>query len=76
MIERLRLDALLAALPTLAFDYAAADAYGAIVAHAGDSRRKLLDRMTAARALAHCGTLVTTNPDDLADSVGLTVVAC
>jgi predicted nucleic acid-binding protein len=58
-----------------AFDGAAADAYGTIVAHAGYSRRKLLDRMIAAQALVHRATLVTMNPDDFADVAGLTVVA-
>ena len=72
-IRRARLDVLLAAIPTLAFDDEAADAYGAIVAHAGYSRRKLLDRMIAAQALVHRATLVTMNPVDFADIVGLDV---
>src|SRR4051812_39175944 len=63
-IRRARLDTILAAMPALAFDDAAADAYGGIVAHAGDSRRKLLDRMIAAQALVHRATLVTMNGDD------------
>ena len=70
-VRRARLDVLLSAIPTLAFDDAAAEAYGAIVAHAGYSRRKLLDRMIAAQALVHHATLVTMNPDDFADIVGL-----
>jgi len=70
-----RLDTILAALPTLAFDDEAADAYGAIVAHAGYSRRKLLDRMIAAQALVHRATLVTRNADDFADVAGLQLVA-
>jgi tRNA(fMet)-specific endonuclease VapC len=70
-IRRARLDVLLSAIPTLAFDAAAADVYGTIVAHAGYSRRKLLDRMIAAQALVHRATLVTMNPDDFADIVGL-----
>lgn len=69
--RRARLDAMLRAIPTLAFDDAAADAYGAIVARAGYSRRKLLDRMIAAQALVHRATLITMNPDDFADVVGL-----
>lgn len=52
-IRRLRLDAMLAAIPTISFDDAVADAYGAIVAQADYSRRKLLDRMIAAQALVH-----------------------
>jgi tRNA(fMet)-specific endonuclease VapC len=74
-VRRARLDAILAAIPTLAFDDAAADAYGAIVAHAGYSRRKLLDRMIAAQALVHRATLVTLNGGDFADVTGLRVVA-
>ncbi len=70
-VRRARLDAMLAAIPTLAFDVEAADAYGAIVAHAGYSRRELLDRMIAAQALVHRATLVTLNPGDFADVVGL-----
>src|SRR5215510_10272154 len=55
-VRRARLDAILAAIPTIAFDDAAADAYGDIVARAGYSRRKLLDRMIAAQALVHRST--------------------
>ena len=74
-IRRARLDALLSAIPTLAFDDSAADAYGTIVAHAGYSRRKLLDRMIAAQAIVHRATLVTMNPDDFADIAGLVLLA-
>lgn len=70
-VRRARLDAMLAAIPALAFDDAAADAYAAIVARAGDSRRKLLDRMIAAQALVHRATLVTLNAGDFADVAGL-----
>ena len=73
--RRLRLDAMLAALPTLAFDDAAAEAYGAIVGQAGFSCRKLLDRMIAAQALVHRATLVTMNADDFTDIRGLSVTA-
>ncbi len=71
--RRARLDAMLLAIPMLAFDDAAADAYAAIVARAGYSRRKLLDRMIAAHALVHRATLVTMNADDLSDVVGLEI---
>jgi tRNA(fMet)-specific endonuclease VapC len=74
-VRRARLDAMLAAIPTLAFDDAAADMYGAIVAHAGDSRRKLLDRMIAAQALVHRAALVTLNASDFTDVAGLQVIA-
>ncbi len=72
-LRRARLDVLLAAIPTLAFDDAAADAYGAIIAQSGYSRRRLLDRMIAAQALVHRATLVTMNPVDFADITGLDV---
>ena len=70
-IRRARLDAVLAAVPTIAFDNAAAEAYGAIVASAGYSRRKLLDRLIAAQALVHRASLVTMNADDYSDIPGL-----
>ena len=74
-LRRARLDAMLGAIPTLAFDDSAADAYGAIVARAGYSRRKLLHRMIAAQALVHHATLVTMNAEDFADIAGLQVLA-
>ena len=74
-IRRARLDAILAAVPTLAFDDEAADAYGAMVASAGYSRRKLLDRMIAAQALVHRATLVTKNAGDYSDIGDLTLLA-
>lgn len=73
--RRVRLDTMLAAIPTLAFDELAADAYGSIVAHAGYSRRRLLDRMIAAQALVHRATLVTLNGDDFRDIPGLQLVS-
>ncbi|MEJ7813203.1 MAG: type II toxin-antitoxin system VapC family toxin [Gemmatimonadaceae bacterium] len=74
-VRRARLDTMLAAIPTLAFDDAAAEAYGAIVARAGYSRRRLLDRMIAAQAIVHRATLVTRNAGDFADVAGLQVLA-
>ena len=73
-IRRARLDAILTAIPTLAFDDTAAEAYGAIVAHAGYSRRKLLDRMIAAQAVVHRATLVTMNADDFSGIPGLALL--
>lgn len=73
--RRDRLDTVLSAIPTLAFDDMAAREYGAIVARNGYSRRKLLDRMIAAQALVHRATLVTMNADDFADIVGLQIQA-
>jgi tRNA(fMet)-specific endonuclease VapC len=70
-VRRVRLDTMLAAIPVLAFDDASAEAYGGIIAHAGYSRRKLLDRMIAAQALVHRATLATLNPDDFHDIPGL-----
>lgn len=74
-VRRARLDTMLSAIPTLAFDDLAAETYGTIVASAGYSRRKLLDRMIAAQALAHRATLVTMNADDFSDVPGLSVLA-
>jgi tRNA(fMet)-specific endonuclease VapC len=74
-VRRARLDTMLAAIPALAFDAVAADAYGRIVAHAGYSRRKLLDRMIAAQALVHRAALVTLNADDFTDIPGLKLEA-
>jgi predicted nucleic acid-binding protein len=70
-----RLDVMLNAIPVLAFDAAAADAYRAIVAHTGYSRRKLLDRMIAAQAIVHRATLVTLNGSDFADVPSLKLLA-
>lgn len=74
-VRRARLDALLSAIPVLAFDDAAATMYGVIVSSAGYSRRKLLDRMIAAQALVHRATLVTMNPADFSEIAGLDVRA-
>jgi predicted nucleic acid-binding protein len=74
-VRRARLDVMLKAIPALAFDDAAADRYGEIVARAGYSRRKLLDRMIAAQALVHRSTLVTLNGGDYADVPNLSLLA-
>ena len=70
-VRRPRLDVILDTLPVLAFDDASADAYRGIVAVAGYSRRKLLDRMIAAQAIVHRATLVTLNGADFRDVPGL-----
>jgi predicted nucleic acid-binding protein len=74
-IRRPRLDAVLAALPVLAFDDTAADAYRQIVEAVGYSRRKPLDRMIAAQALVHRATLVTLNASDFRDVPGLELLS-
>lgn len=73
-VRRARLDAILDVLPVLAFDEQAADAYRDIVATAGYSRRKLLDRMIAAQALVHRAALITQNPSDFRDVPSLEVI--
>jgi predicted nucleic acid-binding protein len=73
--RRARLDAILAVLPVVPFEDAAADAYRAIVEAAVYSRRKLLDRMIAAQAIVHRVTLVMRNPDDFGDFPGLQLEA-
>ena len=70
-IRRARLDVIIAAIPALAFDDLAAGFYAAILAEAGYSRRKMLDRMIAAQALAHRATLITMNAEDFSDIPGL-----
>jgi predicted nucleic acid-binding protein len=73
-IRRARLDVVLDALPVLAFDAEAADAYRTIIETAGYSRRKILDRMIAAQALVHRATLITRNAADFRDVPGLSLL--
>lgn len=74
-VRRARLDAILSTLPVLDFDQASADAYRTIVEAAGYSRRKLLDRMIAAQALAHRASLATLDLSDFSDVPGLQLLA-
>jgi predicted nucleic acid-binding protein len=74
-VRRARLGAMLLSIPALSFDESEADAYRAIVESAGYSRRKLVDRMIAAQALAHQATLVTHNAADFRDIPGLQLLA-
>ena len=73
--RRARLEILLKAISVHAFDDLAAKTYDVIVARAGYSRRKLLDRMIAAQAIVHRATLVTLNPDDFSDVPDLKLLA-
>ena len=73
-LRRARLDVMLDALPVLAFDAEAADAYRKILETAGYSRRKILDRMIAAQALVHRATLITRNAADFRDVPGLSLL--
>ncbi len=66
---------ILAVLPVVPFDDAAADVYRTIVEAAGYSRRKLLDRMIGAQAIVHRATLVTRNAGDFEDIPGLLLEA-
>lgn len=69
--RRAALDILLATLPILPFEAECAAAYRRIVESAGFSRRKVVDRMIAATALAHGLTLISLNGDDFCDVPGL-----
>jgi predicted nucleic acid-binding protein len=66
---------MLQSLEILPFTDAAAVVYGQIVARAGYSRRKVIDRMIAAQALVSSATVVTTNPSDYRDAPGLKLIA-
>lgn len=71
--RREAVDQLLATLPTLNFSKDMADAYGHILARAGFSRRKIIDRMIAATAIVADLTLITTNGEDFLDIGGLSL---
>ena len=70
-LRRRRIDAMLERIALLPFDRECVAGYGRIVAAAGFSRRKIVDRMIAATALTHGLTLVTLNGDDFRDVPGL-----
>lgn len=65
------LDEMLQLFPVLDFNTDCAEIYRQIVRGTGFSRRKTLDRMIAATALANDLTLVTANPGDFEDIPGL-----
>ena len=73
--RRTRLETMLTGMTILPFTAIEARAYGELVEVAGSSRRKLLDRMIAVQALCADAALVTRNPHDFADVVGLKVLA-
>jgi tRNA(fMet)-specific endonuclease VapC len=58
-------------LDILPFDRKAADAYGELLRRIEPRRRRMLDRMIAAQAIAEGRTLVTLAPQDFADLAGL-----
>lgn len=74
-LRRARLDAILASMQVQPFDEACGEAYRTIVGATGYSRRKILDRMIAAQALALQATLITMNAADFSDIPGLKLLA-
>lgn len=60
-------------IDVLPFDRGAADIYGALLRKVEGKRRRTLDRMIAAQALAFGLTLVAANSEDFDDIPGLTV---
>ncbi len=70
-LRRARMAILLAGIPVLPFDAAAALAYGAILAQCGWVRGRDYDRMIAGHAMATESILVTNNVEDFRDIAGL-----
>lgn len=73
-VRRSRLDAMLAILATLPLEEADVLVYRRIVEALGYSRRKLLDRLIAAQAIARNSALATANPSDFREIPGLVLV--
>ena len=71
--RRATLDRMLTFFPVLDFDESCADAYRRIVEQAGYSRRKVMDRLIAATALANGLDVVTANARDFVDIPDLTL---
>ena len=69
--RRLAVDAVLDHLTVIDFNGDMAAIYGQIVAQAGFSRRKIIDRMIAATAISQDLTLITLNGQDFTDITGL-----
>jgi len=74
-LKRQQLEVILAATQVLPFDDDSLSSYFLIAAAVGYSRRKLLDRMIAAQALAWSATLITSNTRDFSDIPNLTIVS-
>lgn len=72
-IRRVQLDILLQQVDILAFDTAAAEAYGRIIAVLGWAKGRDFDRMIAAHAISTRSTLVTANEKDFRDIPGLSI---
>lgn len=73
ILRRSRQRKLLSALNVLSFGVEEAEAYGAIVAALGFSRRKIVDRMIAAQAICAGAALATLNPRDFRGIAGLQI---
>jgi len=72
-LRRARLDVLVARIPILPFDTAAAEIYGQIIAQCGWVRGRDYDRMIAAHAISTGSVLVTNNEADFRDIPGLSI---
>ncbi|MEZ5709501.1 MAG: PIN domain-containing protein [Blastomonas sp.] len=72
--RRTALDLVLSEVATIDFGEEELHAYQGIVRDKGYSRRKTVDRMIAATALAHGLSLVTMNAGDFADIDGLQIL--
>lgn len=66
-------DTLMLNIPVLAFDAAAAEAYGRIIAQCGWVKGRDFDRMIAAHAISSASVLVTDHAADFRDVPGLLV---
>jgi tRNA(fMet)-specific endonuclease VapC len=71
--RKARLDVMMAHLPVLPFDAAAAQVYGQIIAQCGWAKGQDFDRMIAAHAITAGAVLVTNNVADFSDIAGLRV---
>jgi tRNA(fMet)-specific endonuclease VapC len=70
-IRQIRLSLFLEQVSVLAFDTAAAEAYGRIIAQLGWVKGRDFDRMIAAHAISTRAILVTSNEADFRDVPGL-----